>query len=251
MPTSLRLSLGTARVLPDLRPVLTPAEVSGLRFHVKADAISGVANNGLLAAWSDESGNNFNATQVVDGQKPTYLTNVLNGLPVVFASNTIRYMGTTFTDALGNFTLIVVSKNHASSFAYGRVVEKAYDTGITWAQNNLDYDSAGGAVRDVGSPYGFYTPSPRNKFYIGISRRLETVHTISVGGRTSMKTRTVATTLTGTTSLGLFNIPLLNGGAVSSLAEVCLYNVGLSDNELDKICNGLAAKYQLGWDKLS
>jgi hypothetical protein len=49
----------------------------------RADAVTGVTNGGALATWTDSSGNGYNATQGTSGQQPSYVTNAMNGLPVV------------------------------------------------------------------------------------------------------------------------------------------------------------------------
>jgi len=58
----------------------TPA--AGNVLWLKADAL-GLANNDPVTTWTDSSGLGNNVTQVVAGAKPTYKTNILNGLPVV------------------------------------------------------------------------------------------------------------------------------------------------------------------------
>ena len=60
----------------------TPA-APAVRTWFKADAITGLANGAAVGSWSDVSGNGFTATQATPGQRPTYSTSAMNGLPAV------------------------------------------------------------------------------------------------------------------------------------------------------------------------
>ena len=64
----------------DVATGLDPDEVAGLTQWVKADAIVGVDPEEALDTWEDQSGNNNDFT-AVGAQRPTYQTNIQNGLP--------------------------------------------------------------------------------------------------------------------------------------------------------------------------
>jgi hypothetical protein len=49
----------------------------------KADALIGLTNGAAVSTWTDLSGNGNDATQPVSGQQPMYVTDAMNGLPVV------------------------------------------------------------------------------------------------------------------------------------------------------------------------
>lgn len=55
----------------------------GLLQWFKADAITGASDTDPLAAWTDQSGNGFDATQVTPAQQPVYRTGQINSLPAV------------------------------------------------------------------------------------------------------------------------------------------------------------------------
>ena len=60
---------------------------TGLLLWLKAGAITGVNNGGVVSTWPDSSGSGNNATQTTTGIQPTYATGELNGQPAVsFAS---------------------------------------------------------------------------------------------------------------------------------------------------------------------
>ena len=84
--------LGTANLTASGAGVLasSPVSISGVpagylmpTVWLKADAIAGLTNGAAISTWPDVTGNGYHATQGGAGQQPTYVTNALNGLPVV------------------------------------------------------------------------------------------------------------------------------------------------------------------------
>jgi uncharacterized repeat protein (TIGR03803 family) len=57
----------------------SPTNITGMQLWLKADA--GVAAD--ISTWADQSGNDNNATQANPSQRPTLVTNALNGWPVM------------------------------------------------------------------------------------------------------------------------------------------------------------------------
>jgi hypothetical protein len=49
----------------------------------KADAITGLTNGAAVASWPDSTGNGYDASQAGAGRQPTWITNAMNGKPVV------------------------------------------------------------------------------------------------------------------------------------------------------------------------
>jgi hypothetical protein len=73
-------------------PITTwvPSDKAGLQLWLKADAITGLSDTDLVSSWVDSSGNARDAVQATTGNKPTYRTNQVNGLPsVVFTGTNI------------------------------------------------------------------------------------------------------------------------------------------------------------------
>lgn len=61
-----------------------PSDLANLAIWLKADAITGLADDAFVATWTDSSGSGRNATQAgADSLKPKYKTGIINGLPVV------------------------------------------------------------------------------------------------------------------------------------------------------------------------
>ncbi|HUD83028.1 MAG TPA: lamin tail domain-containing protein, partial [Candidatus Saccharimonadales bacterium] len=120
--TSVNLSLpvlaaGTANITGSGANILSSAPFAvtgypaGSLFPIawfRADKITGMTNGEAMAAWSDYSGNGFNATQSTPGRDPTYVTNVMNHLPVV-RFNTANSTYLSFPRPISNdFTIICV-----------------------------------------------------------------------------------------------------------------------------------------------
>lgn len=59
-----------------------PSSIPSLAAWLKADAL-GLINLDVVSTWNDSSGNGRNFTQAVVGQQPVYMTNILNGKPIV------------------------------------------------------------------------------------------------------------------------------------------------------------------------
>lgn len=130
----------------------SPADVAGLAGWWKADAITGLVDTDPVAQWDDESGNARHGTQATGGNKPTYRTNILNGLPVV------RFDGGDFLDlaafTLGTkaavFAVVILRNTSGAQFIY----EQSSDTDqrvFFWKQSGGDLVFGyhdGGAFRD-------------------------------------------------------------------------------------------------------
>lgn len=64
-------------------PAVMPSDFTDLRLWLKADAITGVADGGSVASWQDLSGHNYHATNSTPTERPTFVANGVNGLPIV------------------------------------------------------------------------------------------------------------------------------------------------------------------------
>jgi hypothetical protein len=92
----------------------TPADVTGLRLWLKADAITGLSDGAAVGTWSDSSGLGNDATEGTGGFQPTYQTNEVNGLPCV------RFDGTDDRLSIVGTNMLAASNNAAgfTAFAY-------------------------------------------------------------------------------------------------------------------------------------
>lgn len=97
---------------------------TNLACWLAGNKIVGQANNTLLATWLDSSGNVNNAVQATGADQPTYLTNFLNGLPVVRFDN-VAGVGMQTPLALADdsaFTIFLVSACLTLDAGYHRVL---------------------------------------------------------------------------------------------------------------------------------
>lgn len=93
---------------------LAPNDVTGLALWLKADAITGLVDNDPVTTWVDSSGAGLDATGS-GATRPTYKTNVVNGLPVVrYGTSHILTTGNASFGATGAVTVLVVAYNIAS-----------------------------------------------------------------------------------------------------------------------------------------
>lgn len=78
-----------------------PSSLSGLVEWLKADAITGLADNDPISTWTASAGNNATAAGTA---RPTYQTNEQNGLPIV------RFDGVNDAMAFGNFSALTAGE---------------------------------------------------------------------------------------------------------------------------------------------
>jgi hypothetical protein len=92
----------------------TPADVTGLRLWLKADAITGLSDGAAVATWPDSSGLGNDAGEGTGTFQPTYQTNEVNGLPCV------RFDGTDDRLSIPGTNMLAASNNAAglTAFAY-------------------------------------------------------------------------------------------------------------------------------------
>jgi hypothetical protein len=117
MPAALSITPRTANAA-----ALLPSSVGGLYAWYKADAGvytdagTTLATNGqTVQQWNDQSGNGHHLSQSTSGKRPTYNTNVLNGLPVTTWAGGQCLQAASF--ALGTFTCLVVQKGSGTAGA--------------------------------------------------------------------------------------------------------------------------------------
>jgi hypothetical protein len=109
----------------------------GLYFRLDASAITGLVDGDKVATWVDTGSAMKNATQSVEGAKPTYKTNILNGKPVVRFDGTDDTMVIASSTSSFNFlhnaqaTVFIVSKPGVSSDPNARYVYLTNNRGLS------------------------------------------------------------------------------------------------------------------------
>ena len=62
---------------------MQPDDIAGLLLWLKADGIVGLSDGDAVATWLDETTNNNDFSQATASFRPVYKTNILNGKPIV------------------------------------------------------------------------------------------------------------------------------------------------------------------------
>lgn len=220
----------------------------------KADAISGATNGSSLAAWIDSSGNGYNATQSARAQQPVYLTNAMNGLPVV-RFNTTNSTSLSFVRPVqDDFTMICVFQStqglNSGSLYYqgaglvnGEVAGVINDFGTCLFANGSVAAGTGNPDVAVDSAPGYNDGKP----HIMTFTRTESLGLVSL----YMDGSFVGTTTGDTQSLT--SPPVLTLGAQQTqlyflsgeIAEVQIYDSALSGTNLQAVEGPLFQKYNI------
>jgi hypothetical protein len=97
-------------------PPWEPSDLTSLIAWYKADAISGLSNNDPVGTWSDSSTSGWDATASSDN-RPTYITNAQNSLPIVrfSGSNHLNLGSTDLFRNVGGGTVYAVAKDSATT----------------------------------------------------------------------------------------------------------------------------------------
>ena len=108
--------------------------------------ISGLSNNDTVSTWSSRTGTN-NATQSVLANRPIYITNRLNGNPVVQFDGSNDYLTFSRFDASQAWTIAVVYRNVGTATYQGVILVRQsstnYDRLSLLINNTTDYGPVG------------------------------------------------------------------------------------------------------------
>ena len=226
-----------------------------LRVWLRADAITGLSDGDPVAAWTDQSGNTNNAAQVASGNRPTYQTSGLNGLP------TVRFDGVDDhfliasnaglePQALSIFAVVVPTTPGHSN---GRdVFVKNHTRAPPYASYGIDL-VGGDRWQMVSSHNGIFTPRPGSATTLGQPDLLSGVWnagpnmTLHVDGA-----QTMTSNVTGSIayngepiSVGTWLGDLANNSFGGDIAEILFYDTALSTDDRQLVEGHLGWKYGL------
>ena len=138
--------------------------MTNLQVWLQADAIEGLSDGDEVATWLDQSGRSNDATQTSSGNRPTYSTSALNGLPTVSFDGLNDYLQIDSNAGLEPQTLsafaVVVATAEGGSSDGRDLFGKYYGPSNPYASYGLELRSSStspNAWRIHGSYGGSYT----------------------------------------------------------------------------------------------
>ncbi len=221
----------------------------------KANTITGLANGATVSAWGDAAGNGYSATQGAGGKQPAFITNGINGLPVVrFNSTNGTYLS--FNRPVSNdFTLMIVfrcsqtNQGTATTFFGGAALVNGDQPN---AQNDFGtgINGNGQVIAGTGNPDTSIISG--GGFNDGNAHVVTFVRTKSIGALALYVDGVLVATgngntnsLTAPATLAMGIVPSGGGALNGDLAEVKIFGSALPDVSRTGEENSLACKYNL------
>jgi len=221
----------------------------------RADAIQGLNSGAMVSTWNDVSGNGYNAIQPVNAQQPIYVTDAMNGLPVVRfnpASSTCLWL---YRPVQDNFTIILVYQSSQNTQGSGAAFYNGAglvngdqpgtqnDFGIALNANGQVLAGTGNPDTSIASGTGFNNGQP----HVVTFTRTESTGalTLYVDGN-QVATGTGGTnSLTAPATLVLGEVGADDTGYLAGdIAEVQIYDTALSSS--DRLAEERALKCKYG-----
>ncbi len=219
--------------------------------------INGIGNLGLwldastlelsdgasVGTWPDMSGNNYDATQTDDGNKPIFKKGIINGKPTVrFNNSALLTPEMSFDD----WTIFVTFNDLSSVTTFERILDHSFSSGFWFGRNHGVSNSWGGGVKESSEPWGRYITVNDGQWNIIENIRNGTTHTIRSGNAVASGTVTSEPTDTKTIGIGAWQTQQTDQRATNmDIAEILIYNVALPDSNRLLVENYLSQKYDI------
>jgi len=209
-----------------------PSSIAGLKFWAAANDLS-LSDNDPVSTWFDKSGNGNNVTASLVA-RPTYKTNIQNGLPILRFDGVANVLAGIFTITYGT-VFVVCNFNSAGNFPNynGLIITEAGGVG---SDDFFDGDGSGSTnMYATGGPFG-----AANIYVNG-------VNTLQFAPLTTMKLLSgIDNTPISKTSLNIGNDPAAalrfwNG----DICEVLIYDSALSPTDRGNVETYLNSKWAL------
>ncbi len=215
------------------------------------------SNNDLVQQWNDKSGNSNNASQATSGNRPRYVTNVINGKPA------LRFTGDTYIDAgalgivgTGGFTFLFVFKD--TSYVAGAISDGAGDYILdrTPANNELTglkisstdkycfqkRDNSGGGI---GGPVSTTAVNTSSFHIIDYMRERGTAYRLFLDGTLETSIADGDGDLTPPNPRIGRHATTASNGIKGYIAEMLVYDYRVNNAQVNILNSYLAAKYGL------
>ena len=221
----------------------------------RADAVTGLANGAPVSAWADASGNGWTAMQNLSANQPTFVTNAMNGLPVVRFNAANSSWLWFYPPVQNDFTIIVVfqssqtTQGAGTTFAQGAGLVNGDQSGV---QNDfgMQLNSQGEIVAGTGNPdTSIYSGAGFNngRTHVATFRRTQATGALAVfvDGVQYLPGTGGTAALTAPPALFLGAVPSGGGFFTGDLAEVQIYNAALATSDRLGLESALKCKYGL------
>ena len=221
----------------------------------RANSLTGLANGAAVAAWGDATGNGYSATQGTGAKQPAFLTNGINGLPVVRFNSTNGTALTFNRPVQDDFTLLIVYRSNqtnqgtATTFFGGAALVNGDQPN---AQNDFGtgLNANGQLIAGTGNPDTSLTSG--GGYNDGHPHLVTFTRTKNTGALALYVDGTLAATgtgnlnsLTAPATLAMGIVPSGGGALNGDLAEVKIFGSALADASRTGEENSLACKYNL------
>ncbi len=216
-----------------------PTDIAGCQLWLHADSLS-LSDGDPVATWTDSSGQGNNATQGTSGTRPTFKTNILNGLPVVRFDGSKRLDGSVSISG-DTMTAFVVAQLGSGGSVVGRMLSLGA-SGAESPSNNISrfFDNAlyqrGAANSLAGITQGVW-------FLAGVVCNGSTFTFFKDGSGNSPES---STGNFGVTQYAVGNqIAVTNVGTDGDIAEIIIYDTALSTGNREAVEDYLGQKYSI------
>jgi hypothetical protein len=220
-------------------------DVANLLLWYAADQEVAYSNGQSVSTMTNLTVGGSNATAF--GTGPTYVTNILNSLPIYrFANNPCRTASSySFTD----FTFYLIFRNTSGADSFERLVDQDYQNGFWFGRSESTANTFGGGVREGSPPYGvFVNTATDGQWNIIANQRDGTVHNVwNNGDFANRASNSVVATATTTNVVGIGGWYNNNTQQAQNIdiAEIVFYNSALDSTERNLIEGYLAHKWGL------
>ena len=220
-------------------------DVANLLLWYAADREIAYSNGQAVSTMTNLTVGGSNATAF--GTGPTYVTNILNSLPIYrFANNPCR---TASSYSFADFTFYVIFRNTSGTDSFERLVDQDYQNGFWFGRSESTANTFGGGVREGSSPYGvFVTTATDGQWNIIANQRDGTIHNVwNNGDFANRSSNSVVSTATNTNVVGIggwYNNSSQQAQNID-IAEIVFYNSALDSTERNLIEGYLAHKWGL------
>jgi hypothetical protein len=233
--------------------LLFPFPASGLRLWLRADSLV-TQTGGAVSQWNDLSPQSNHATQGTPASRPLFVPNALNGRPVIRFDGVNDWLDGNIGTQVGRDRSLFIVYRRNTFLANGGIFSLRSASGNDWNSTDamaLTHSSTNSQGVMLAQNPLFYSgiDSVNTYRFLSIIRNVDSV-TMRINGITQQPTQNGPSTSLNTTGYRL-GARASNGSQLSlhsniDIAEVLLYNRGLSNQERLAVEAYLAAKYGLG-----